>query len=247
MGRMSQVARRVRPRISKGPKIPPLQNGDHLTAEEFARRWDATPGLKKAELIDGVVYIPPPAPFMGHSKPHGDIIGILGFYEVGTPGVSAGASSSLRLDSQNYPLPDAVMLIDAACGGQTKIDGDGFICNGPDLIAEIAASAVSYELHQKLSLYRRNGVREYIVWRTLDGEIDYFVLQQGEYRRLSPGSDGVFRSGTFPGLWVDADALLRGDLASALKTLQLGIGSPEHETFIAALRHRAGANPAHPS
>jgi len=52
------------------PRVLPLEPGDHLTREEFERRYDATPGLKKAELIEGVVdwfalegtqYVPVPA------------------------------------------------------------------------------------------------------------------------------------------------------------------------------------------
>lgn len=41
------------------PAIPPLQSGDHLTVEEFECRYDAMPQLKKAELIEGVVYFAP--------------------------------------------------------------------------------------------------------------------------------------------------------------------------------------------
>jgi hypothetical protein len=38
--------------------IPPLDNGDRLTRDEFERRYAAMPNLKKAELIEGVVYVP---------------------------------------------------------------------------------------------------------------------------------------------------------------------------------------------
>ena len=40
--------------------IPPLENGDRLTRVEFERRYDAMPHLKKAELIEGEVFIAGP-------------------------------------------------------------------------------------------------------------------------------------------------------------------------------------------
>jgi hypothetical protein len=45
-------------------EIPMLQPGEHLSREEFERRYDATPGLKKAELID----IPSPAGWHRHAS-----------------------------------------------------------------------------------------------------------------------------------------------------------------------------------
>lgn len=50
--------------------LPRLENGDHLTRAEFERRYDAMPGLKRAELIEGVVYRPSPVRAY-HAEPHG--------------------------------------------------------------------------------------------------------------------------------------------------------------------------------
>jgi hypothetical protein len=41
-------------------KPPPLRAGDRLTGPEFERCYDGTPGLKKAELVEHVVYVPSP-------------------------------------------------------------------------------------------------------------------------------------------------------------------------------------------
>lgn len=57
------------PMLSPGPAVPPLQPGDHLTRDEFERRFDATPGLKHAELIEGVVYMAPALRFDLHAEP----------------------------------------------------------------------------------------------------------------------------------------------------------------------------------
>src|SRR4051812_13988373 len=150
---------------AKVPRVPPLQNGDRLTRAEFERRYDATPGLKKAELIEGVVYMPPPVSHTDHSAPHFDLITWLGQYRVATPGFSGGDNGSLRLDLDNMPQPDAYLLILPSHGGQARIDEDGYVVGAPELVAEVAASSASYDLDVKLNAYRRNGVREYIVWR----------------------------------------------------------------------------------
>ena len=94
---------------------------------------------------------------------------------------------------------------------------------------------MSYDLHAKLHVYRRNGVREYIVWRVLEQTIDWFVLRAGQYERLPVEANGLSRSEVFPGLWLDPAALVRGDLATVLAIVQQGLGSPEHATFVAHL------------
>jgi Uma2 family endonuclease len=103
----------------------------------------------------------------------------------------------------------------------------------PELVAEVASSSVSYDLNTKLIVYRRNGVREYIVRRVLDREIDWFSLRGRRYVRLPLDKTGVYRSEVFPGLWVDAAALVRGDMTSARATLQRGLFSMEHTEFVA--------------
>jgi Uma2 family endonuclease len=218
------------------PGVFPLQNGDRLTRLEFERRYDATPGLKKAELIEGVVFMPPPVSLDAHGEPHANLMLWLGTYRTHTPGLRWGDNSSLRLDLDNEPQPDACLLIAPDRGGHARISSDGYIEGAPELVAEVAASSVSYDLHIKMRVYRRNGVREYLVWRTLDGEIDWFVLRDTDYVRLTPDAAGVYRSEVFPALWLDAPALLRGDLAQVLKVLQDGLASAEHAALQSSAR-----------
>src|SRR5437763_6954003 len=82
---------------------PPLENGDRLTREEFERRYDAMPDLKKAELIEGVVFMPSPVRIRRHSGPHADIGTWAGIYRAHTPGVGIGDNGSVRLDEDNMP------------------------------------------------------------------------------------------------------------------------------------------------
>src|SRR5947199_948429 len=50
-------------------RVPPLQNGDHLRAREFLRRYEAMPEVKKAELINGIVYMGSPVRIDQHGEP----------------------------------------------------------------------------------------------------------------------------------------------------------------------------------
>ena len=115
-------------------------------------------------------------------------------------------------------------------------DAGGYLIAAPDLVAEVAASSASYDLRAKLEVYRRHEVREYVVWRVFDVEIDWFILRGGKFEPLPPGPDGIFRSEVFPGLWLDAAALIRGDVAAVLRAAQQGIATPEHAAFVARLQ-----------
>jgi Uma2 family endonuclease len=221
---------------TKAPSVPPLQPGDRLTRAEFERRYDATPGLKKAELIEGVVYMPRPVSQEGHSAPHFDLIGWLSAYRAATPGVEGGDNGSLRLDLDNMPQPDAFLRITEACGGQSRIDADGYVEGAPELVAEVAATTASYDLHAKLNVYRRHGVREYLVWRVYDRAIDYFALRDGRYDRLPPAGKGMYQSEVFPGLWLDPAALIAGDLPKVSAALQKGLANRKHAAFVAKLK-----------
>jgi Uma2 family endonuclease len=222
--------------------IPPLEPGDRLTRAEFERRYEAMPNLKKAELIEGVVYMPSPVRFRRHAQPNRHFSTWLGIYEAATPGVAGADNGTIRLDQDNEPQPDGMLFIDPACGGQARISPDDYVEGAPELVGEVATSSVSFDLGSKLQVYRRNGVREYVVWRVLDKAIDWFVLRDGRYDPLAPGADGVLRSQVFPGLWLDPAALVAGDLARVLAVLQQGLASSEHAAFVAQLnlRNRSG-------
>ncbi|HZW33624.1 MAG TPA: Uma2 family endonuclease [Isosphaeraceae bacterium] len=223
---------------NRGGEIPPLEPGDRLSRAEFERRYDAMPQLKKAELIEGVVYVPSPVRLHRHGRPHLRLITWIGIYEGATPGVIGGDNTSTRLDLTNEPQPDAVLLIDPALGGQARISADDYIEDAPELVAEVAASSVSFDLNAKLTIYRRNGVREYLVWRVLDRQIDWFALRRQKYVRLPLDKTGLYRSKVFPGLWLDPAALVRGDIPAVQAALQRGLASREHAAFVAGLNRR---------
>jgi hypothetical protein len=224
------------------PAIPPLKHGDRLSRTEFARRYRAMPDCR-AELIEGLVYMAAAAlRLKSHGQPHGRFITWLGVYEAATPGVWIGDTPTVLLDEDNEPQPDLALLVDPACGGQTRLTEDDYIEGAPELLAEVAASTVSIDLGVKKTVYERNGVREYLVWRVLEQQLDWFVLEDGCYVPLSADGDGVTRSRLFPGLWLDRSALIRGDMSRVLQVLQRGIESTDHQMFVAQLAMTGEAN-----
>lgn len=217
--------------------IPPLEQGDRLTRVEFERRYEAMRNLKKAELIEGRVYMPSPVK-PPHGRPHARMTGWLLTYEAATPGVASSTNTTIRFDEDNEPQPDVLLAIEPSYGGQSHLDEDGYLSGSPELLVEIASSTVSYDLQDKLHVYRRHGVREYLVWRVRDAEIDWFQLIEGSYAPLPRDASGIVKGVVFPGLWLDAAAMLKGDLARVFAVLQEGTASPEHKSFVAALQER---------
>jgi Uma2 family endonuclease len=214
------------------PAVPPLENGDHLTRAEFERRYDAMLHVKKAELIQGVVYMASPVRISVHGEQHAAVITWLGLFRAFTPGVRLGDHATLRIDEDNEPQPDAALFIDEKCGGRSYVSDDGYLTGAPELLVEIAASTASYDLREKLATYQNNGVQEYVVWSVYDRRIDWFRLENGNYARLDTDENGIIASRVFPGLRLNVNALLQGDLARVVSDLQQGLATPEHAAFI---------------
>jgi hypothetical protein len=214
--------------------IPLLEPGDRLTRAEFERRYNAMPNLKKAELIEGEVHMAAAVRVEQHGYPHSQLMVWAGLYQTETSGVLVGDNTSLKLDLDNMPQPDCLLMKLPEFGGQAEIV-DGYIEGAPEWIGEVSSSTVSIDLHAKLNVYRRSGVREYFVWRTQDEEIDWFVLRDGQFERLAAGADGILRSLQFPGLWLDVAAMTTGNLKQVIQVLQQGIASAEHAEFVQSL------------
>lgn len=224
---------------AKKDEIPPLENGDRLTRWEFERRYEVMPHIKKAELIEGVVYMPPPVRFEGHGEPHCQVITWLGVYCAGTPGVRMADNTTVRLDADNEVQPDALLRLEPAQGGNSRITDDDYVEGAPELIVEIAGTSAAYDVHDKMNVYRRNGVQEYLVWQTYENRLDWFRLREGKYLSLAPDESGVIRSEVFPGLYLAVTALLESNLAKVLSELQKGLKTDEHATFVERLQGKS--------
>lgn len=221
------------------PGIPPLVAHDRLSRAEFERRYNAMPDNVKAELLNGAVYVAQAARHVYHGRPQSILGAWLDCYAALTPGVDTGDNSTLRLSDDNEPQPDLLLRIPAECGGTSSLDAEDYLVGAPELVVEVAASSVSYDLHDKLDVYCRFGVQEYVVHRTEDGEVDWFVRREGRYERLAREEDGCFHSTVFPGLRLDVAALLRGDRLALRAAVERGVLDPAHAPFVQRLRRQA--------
>jgi len=214
--------------------IPPLIQGDSLCREEFERRYNAVPHLKKAELIEGRVSMSS-AVKRDHSKAHAEIIGWLFTYAAATPGVEVNDNGTVRLDEKNVVQPDVALRIVTEGKGFSQVSEDGYVQGSPELAIEISDSSASFDLGERLRMYQRCGVQEYLVRQIYENRLDWFELQDGSYVPIEPDAVGILQSRVFPGLHLAADALLAGDLSTVLGILQRGIQTKWHETFAQSL------------
>ena len=122
--RRSEGVGRIR-RASNG--IPPLEAGDHLSRAEFERRYKAMPHVKKAELVEGVVYMPSPARHQQHARPNAIAVGWLLAYAAATPGTDLTDNGTLRLDYDNEVQPDAALFILEERGGRCRSTPDDYL------------------------------------------------------------------------------------------------------------------------
>lgn len=215
-------------------RLPVLANGDLLHSKEFLRRYDRMPDVKKAELIDGVVYMSSPVS-VSHAHPDGLVIMWLATYAARTPGTQALPNTTVILDSENTVQPDSLLRLLPARNGRTQETEAKLLSGPPELVVEIAASSASIDAHKKLAAYQRSGVAEYLLWRVDEERFDWLHLEDEEYVAAQPDAAGILRSRVFPGLQVSPAALLAGDSAAVLASLQEGLASPAHTEFVRSL------------
>lgn len=230
---------RVAPSALHDESEPSLQNGDRLNFAAFSRRWQSMPSLKRAELLRGRVYMQAAVSAEFHGGPDNRIQTWLGTYAAHVDGVHAFTNATARCDDLNAPQPDGALCLDSRFGGRTRLDERGFLIGAPELVAEIAASSASYDLFDKLEVYEEFGVEEYVVWLAHEREIRWFRRRDSKLQLQPAGADGISRSEVFAGLWLDAAAMVRGDMRRVLAALHEGLESPEHLSFSEGLRERA--------
>ena len=213
---------------------PILANGDRLSRDEFEHRYAQMPDVKKAELVEGVVYMPSPVHYVSHGQAHGLLVSWIYTYVASTPYVNAGDNATVRLDLDSEVQPDVLLRMDEAVGGQSRISEDDYVEGPPELIVEVAHSSAAYDLHDKKQAYRRSGVQEYIVWQIEENRLDWFVLDGSAYATLHP-EEGSIESRAFPGLVLDVPALVRRDAEAVLNVVRDGVGGEAHRAFVERL------------
>ncbi|HRI13361.1 MAG TPA: Uma2 family endonuclease [Verrucomicrobiota bacterium] len=222
-----------------------LASGDLLSATEFLRRYERMPEIRQAELIEGIVHMASPVSADRHSEPDNLLQGWLCHYAGFTPGTRAGTNGTFQFDADNVVQPDAYLRIVPDQGGQATVEEGGYLTGAPELLVEVSARANTVRLRDKFRTYRRHRAKEFITWLTANARLDWLVLEGDEYRPLTADRRGVYRSPTFPGLWLNRKASFAGDWPGVFRTLELGLRSAGHRSFVATLRRRrapAGRN-----
>ncbi len=212
--------------------LPSLHNGDHMTQEEFHRRYTPYPDEIRFELIGGVVYKAGRVP-MGHATSHAKLSCVLELYATYTPGVEGAISPTVLLGKRSEPHPDVLLRILPEYDGQAHCNTDDFLVGAPELVGEIAHSSRAIEMHRKRLDYQAAGVREYLVFCVEEQELHWFHFPSG--RKYKPDRNGVWKSRVFPGLWIDGPALAAQDTSRLIAAVQQGLATPEHAAFVRRL------------
>ncbi len=170
--------------------------------------------------------------------PHGEMAqnanGWLFLYKSRTPGVRGAADATTFLGDESEPQPDALLRISPKYGGQTRREGI-YIVGAPELVLEVEGSTRKIDLGPKRRDYERAGVLEYIVVSLEPAEVHWHIRRDGQLKRDVADADGIHRSSSFPGLWLDPSALVEGDSTRLIAVLEWGLASPEHAAFAARL------------
>jgi hypothetical protein len=220
--------------------VDPLlfEPGDRLALDDFLARWEQMSGVKFAELIDGIVYMPSPLSYE-HGRRDLHIQLLLGTYAAAT-GVCEAVSNATWLMSDSAPQPDVALRLLPEFGGKSSVSGK-LVRGAPELVAEVCLSSRSFDLGPKLALYQRAGVAEYVAILLEERHVQWRVLENGSYRLLDL-EDGLFRSRVFPGLWFEESAFWSADSKHMLHVLQQGLGSDGCRIFVEELRQRRNAD-----
>lgn len=217
--------------------LPPLVDGERLDRATFHARYSAMPPETRAELIGGVVYMGSPLSW-DHGEQDSETIHWLGHYRRHTKGILAASNATVMFDNYGEPQPDIQLLIPERLGGQSRIV-DGYVVGPPELVVEISKSTRRVDLGAKKDDYERAGVLEYLFVGIDPDEVRWFAFRGGRLVQLQPDPDGLHRSATFPGLWLDPKALIEGDTEAIIAALDRGLATPEHAAFAARLAEAA--------
>jgi Uma2 family endonuclease len=217
-----------------------LFEGQRLDQPTFHALYEAMPPETRAELIDGVVYLPSPLG-RDHGRAHFPVIAWLSSFVENTPGIEGLDNATAILGWKSETQPDALLRVLPECGGRTR-DEEGYVHGAPELIVEVSKATRYVDLGPKKLDYERAGVLEYVVRAIEPDQIFWFGQEHGVLVQRSMGDDGFYRSTAFPGLWLDPSALLRGDTRRLRAVVELGCATADHAAFVATLARRGGAS-----
>ena len=155
----------------------------------------------------------------------------VGVYSAKVPACEGGMDSTWYM-LDDSPQPDVFLRMKDHSGGKSWLSGK-YLQGAPELVIEVCLSSEGYDLNAKKALYAAAGVVEFAAVLALNRDVKWMYLENGVYRDLKPDADGILRSRTFPGLWLDPVAVVSDDLNRVLEVLARGMKSPEFLEFAA--------------
>ena len=210
-----------------------LVEGQRLDQPAFHALYETMPPGTRAELIDGVVYMPSPVG-SDHGKSLVPVIVWLSYYAENTLGVEVLDNATTILGWKSEPQPDGSLRVLSECGGRTSIEG-GYVLGAPELVVEVSKATRYVDLGPKLNDYERAGVLEYLVLAIEPDEIYWFAQEQGALVQRPIGEDGLYRSTVFPGLWLLTPShSLRVIRDGRRAVVDLGCASADRAAFVVA-------------
>lgn len=207
------------------PASDRLETGMHLTQPEFERRYNLHPDLKKAELINGFVIMGSPVS-IAHGSLENHFGAWLGYYFARLGRHKVVHNTTLRIDHHNEVQPDIAVIDSGRSSGKPSL----FIEEPPRLIVEIASSSRMYDRYEKYDLYERCRVGEYVLCSIEEGRVFWFALGSEGFREIAD-ENGLLKSRGFPGLWLNSERLVNGDMEGVFRDLNSGLESQEFLKF----------------
>jgi Uma2 family endonuclease len=220
-----------------------LENGARMDRRTFHELYLFTPESFGAELIGGEVYVSSPVSAR-HSVPHARLVGLMLYYVRETPGIEVHDNCTTILGEHSEPQPDAALAIERSCGGQSRINKEGYLEGAPELVGEIAASSAAIDLGKKKEDYEKAGVLEYLVFLMKEQELIWHTRREGGFEPLAPSAAGILKSQAFPGFWLSERTFFERRLNPDFELIEKGLTSPEHAAFVAQLKTRRKKKPA---
>lgn len=171
---------------------------ERMTTTEF---FQDAPETRKAELIDGVMVMPPP-PLDTHESLQGFLFTLLRTYvEEHELGIVRGSRTAVELAADQVYEPDVLFIAHE----RLSILKDKGVFGAPDLVIEIlSASTAAYDRNAKLRGYERAAVRElWLIDPYGPAGTEFYHLTEQRFVATMPGAQGHLHSIAVPGFWIN--------------------------------------------
>ena len=168
--------------------VPPLGAGDRLTARGIQRRYEAMPHLKKAELIEGVVYMPSPVRCEVPRRAAFDSQWLALHLPARTPGSGERRQLPVPVRPDQRAAARLRPVHRRPSTGAAVRNRRGWLHQPcPGTRRRSRRQQCQLRSSDKLAVYRRNMVSgEYIVWRVFDRSSIGTSCARPSYQKLTP-------------------------------------------------------------